>query len=99
MVACTHLPFFEKVFDTDIVSSLLVIRMPIVQSFLGELFLPSIEVFNAHFGGGDYSASGGFLSFSAILLVWQDESYQYSLYGSFTSVSELMKIAEGIRIE
>lgn len=32
-------------------------------------------------------------------LVWQDESYQYSLYGSFTSVSELMKIAEGIRTE
>lgn len=34
-----------------------------------------------------------------IYLVWQDESYQYSLYGSFTSVSELMKIAEGIRTE
>ena len=32
-------------------------------------------------------------------LVWQDESYQYSLYGSFSSVSELMKIAEGIKIE
>ena len=32
-------------------------------------------------------------------LVWQYESYQYSLYGSFTSVSELMKIAEGIRTE
>lgn len=32
-------------------------------------------------------------------LVWQNESYQYSLYGSFTSVSELMKIAEGIRTE
>ena len=32
-------------------------------------------------------------------LVWQDASYQYSLYGSFTSVSELMKIAEGIRTE
>lgn len=32
-------------------------------------------------------------------LVWQDESYQYSLYGSFTSVSELMKIAEGIKTE
>ena len=32
-------------------------------------------------------------------LVWQDESYQYSLYGSFTSVSELMKIAEGVRTE
>lgn len=28
-------------------------------------------------------------------LVWQDKLYQYSLYGSFTSVSELMKIAEG----
>lgn len=32
-------------------------------------------------------------------LVWQDDLYQYSLYGSFTSVSELMKIAEGIMIE
>ena len=32
-------------------------------------------------------------------LVWQDASYQYSLYGSFASVSELMKIAEGIRTE
>lgn len=32
-------------------------------------------------------------------LVWQDESYQYSLYGSFASVSELIKIAEGIRTE
>lgn len=32
-------------------------------------------------------------------LVWQDESYQYSLYGSFTSVSELMKIAEGVTTE
>ena len=32
-------------------------------------------------------------------LVWQDESYQYSLYGAFESVSELMKIAEGIRTE
>ena len=32
-------------------------------------------------------------------LVWQDDSYQYSLYGSFRSVSELMKIAEGIKTE
>ena len=32
-------------------------------------------------------------------LVWQDDSYQYSLYGSFRSVSELMKIAKGIRTE
>lgn len=32
-------------------------------------------------------------------LVWQDESYQYSLYGSFASVYELMKIAEGVTTE
>lgn len=32
-------------------------------------------------------------------LVWQDKLYQYSLYGSFTSVSELMKIAEGVTTE
>ena len=30
-------------------------------------------------------------------LVWQDEDYQYSLYGSFNSVAELMKIAKGIK--
>ena len=30
-------------------------------------------------------------------LVWQDSYYQYSLYGSFSSVAELMKIAEGIK--
>ena len=32
-------------------------------------------------------------------LVWQDSYYQYSLYGSFSSVAELMKIAEGIKTE
>lgn len=32
-------------------------------------------------------------------LVWQDEAYQYSMYGSFASVAELMKIAEGITTE
>ena len=32
-------------------------------------------------------------------LVWQDSYYQYSLYGSFSSVAELMKIAEGIKAE
>ena len=32
-------------------------------------------------------------------LVWQDSYYQYSLYGSFTSVAELMKIADGVKTE
>lgn len=32
-------------------------------------------------------------------LLWQDESYRYSLYGTFDSYTELMKIAEGIKIE
>ncbi len=32
-------------------------------------------------------------------LVWQDNYYQYSLYGSFASMDELLKIAEGISIE
>ena len=32
-------------------------------------------------------------------LVWRDKLYQYSLYGSFVSVSELMKIAEGVTTE
>ncbi len=32
-------------------------------------------------------------------LVWQDKQYQYSLYGSFESKLELMKIAEGITLE
>lgn len=32
-------------------------------------------------------------------LVWQDSYYQYSLYGSFSSGAELMKIAEGIKTE
>lgn len=32
-------------------------------------------------------------------LVWQDNLYQYSLYGMFDSIDELMKIAEGINVE
>lgn len=32
-------------------------------------------------------------------LVWKDAYYQYSLYGSFSSVAELMKIADGITTE
>lgn len=32
-------------------------------------------------------------------LAWQDESYQYWMYGSFSSVWELVKIAEGIALE
>ncbi len=31
-------------------------------------------------------------------LIWQDEQYRYTLYGSFASISELIKIAEGITI-
>ena len=30
-------------------------------------------------------------------LVWQDKSYQYSLYGAFESITELIKIAEGVK--
>lgn len=32
-------------------------------------------------------------------LVWQDESYQYSLYGSFESKEELIRIAEGVKVK
>ena len=32
-------------------------------------------------------------------LVWQDGAYQYSIYGSFESKAELIRIAEGIRTE
>lgn len=32
-------------------------------------------------------------------LGWQDRSYQYSIYGTFESKDELIKIAEGIRTE
>ncbi len=31
-------------------------------------------------------------------LIWQDSQYRYTLYGSFTSISELVKIAESVRI-
>lgn len=31
-------------------------------------------------------------------LIWQDEQYRYTLYGSFASISELIKIAEGVII-
>lgn len=32
-------------------------------------------------------------------IVWQDKSYTYWLYGEFDSTDELMKIAEGVKIE
>lgn len=32
-------------------------------------------------------------------LVWQDKSYQYSLYGSFESKEELIRIAEGVKVK
>ena len=32
-------------------------------------------------------------------LAWQDEEYQYWLYGTFESVSELIKIAQGIMVQ
>ena len=32
-------------------------------------------------------------------LAWQDEEYQYWLYGTFESVSELIKIAQGIVVQ
>ena len=32
-------------------------------------------------------------------LVWQDSSYQYVMAGEFDSKTDLLKIAEGIRIE
>ena len=32
-------------------------------------------------------------------LGWQDGSYQYSIYGTFESKDELIKIAEGISTE
>lgn len=32
-------------------------------------------------------------------LVWQDESYQYSLYGSFESKEELIRIVEGVKVK
>ena len=31
------------------------------------------------------------------MLVWQDYYYRYTIYGTFTSVSELIRIAEGMR--
>lgn len=32
-------------------------------------------------------------------LVWQDQFYRYSLYGSFSSIEELTKIAQGVKTE
>lgn len=36
---------------------------------------------------------------SKYYLAWQDEEYQYWLYGTFESVSELIKIAQGIMVQ
>ena len=31
-------------------------------------------------------------------LIWQDDQYRYAIYGSFASISELIRIAEGVTI-
>jgi hypothetical protein len=31
-------------------------------------------------------------------LVWQDDYYRYSLYGSFVSLAELLKTAENVNL-
>ena len=56
-------------------------------SFFREACFPSIEVFNAHFVGGDNSASGGFLSFSAILLAVFDD-LKVSVFIFFLAVGD-----------
>ena len=31
------------------------------------------------------------------MLIWQDYNYRYTIFGTFESVSELFKIADGIK--
>ena len=74
----------------------------LMQNLAGDLnsFVGNEEVNAIHLKIGEHSAI--LVEYEGIetvySLVWQDTEYRYSLYGYFTSLTELIQVAEGVTV-